>query len=95
MKETRFTYPEVGLIGGTRALFGLGLGLLMGSRLSDSQRKTAGWTLLLVGAASALPLVLTVLSRSHELTPADRAPPDDDADAESDLNTNLQSAAGA
>jgi hypothetical protein len=60
MKETRVTFPELALIAGTRAAAGAGLGLLLSNRLSDSQRRAAGWALLLVGAVSTIPLVLEV-----------------------------------
>ncbi|MHB1426607.1 MAG: hypothetical protein ACYC3I_25885 [Gemmataceae bacterium] len=60
MKETRITFPELALIAGTRAAAGAGLGLLLADRLSESQRRAVGWTLLLVGALSTVPLALEV-----------------------------------
>ncbi len=45
MRETKLTLPEVGIIGGTRGLLGAGVALLLADRVSDSQRKTVGWTL--------------------------------------------------
>jgi len=62
MKETRVTLPELALIAGTRVAAGAGLGLLLSNRLSESQRRAAGWTLLLVGALSTIPLALEVYS---------------------------------
>jgi hypothetical protein len=61
MRETRLSLPELGLVAGTRAVLGVGLGLLLADRLSADQRKAAGWALFLVGAATTIPLALEVL----------------------------------
>lgn len=71
MKETRITLPELALIAGTRAAAGAGLGLLLANRLSESQRRAVGWTLLLVGALSTVPLALEVFGRRGNATPAE------------------------
>ncbi|HET6881275.1 MAG TPA: hypothetical protein VFI31_14030, partial [Pirellulales bacterium] len=63
MRETRLTLPEVGLIAGTRGMLGAGIGLLLANRLSGEQRKTAGWTLVAVGALTTVPLVLQVMGK--------------------------------
>src|SRR5437667_12391863 len=60
MKETQITFPELVLIAGTRAAAGAGLGLLLADRLSAEQRRAVGWTLLLVGALTTIPLALEV-----------------------------------
>ncbi len=64
MKERSVTLPEIGLIGGTRALLGAGVALLLADKLNDDQRKAIGWTLLLVGAISTVPLAINVLGRN-------------------------------
>jgi uncharacterized membrane protein YfcA len=61
MTEHRVTFPELALIAGTRAMLGAGLGLLLADRLPEAQRKAVGWTLLLVGAVTTIPLALEVL----------------------------------
>ena len=61
MRETRVTLPELALIGGTRAALGTGLGLLLADRLSAEQRRAVGWTLLLIGAITTIPLAIEVL----------------------------------
>ena len=66
MKERSVTLPEIGLIGGTRALLGAGIALLFADKLNDDQRKAIGWTLLLVGAISTVPLAINVLGRSDK-----------------------------
>jgi len=60
MRETRVTIPELALIAGTRAALGGGLGLLLADRLPNDQRRAVGWTLLLVGIFSTVPLALEV-----------------------------------
>ena len=52
MHEHNISLPELALVGGTRAILGLGLGLLLADRLTDEQRRAVGWALFLVGALS-------------------------------------------
>jgi hypothetical protein len=63
MKTTELTLPELALIAGTRALLGAGLGLLLADRLNEDQRKAAGWTMFLIGAATTIPLAINVLTK--------------------------------
>jgi len=63
MKQIRLTLPELSLIAGTRAALGVGIALLFADRLSDRQRKTAGWALFLTGVVSTIPLGKLVLDR--------------------------------
>jgi uncharacterized membrane protein YfcA len=65
MRELRVSLPELSLIGGTRAIAGAGIGLLLASQLPDSQRKAVGWTLLLIGALTTIPLAMEVLGHSR------------------------------
>jgi hypothetical protein len=62
------TVPELGLIAGTRVALGVGIGLLLSSRLSRDQRLGAGWALVAFGALTTFPLAAEVLLR-HEPTP--------------------------
>jgi len=66
MKKTKLTFPEIGMIAGTRGLLGAGVGLLLADKLNDDQRRAIGWTLLIIGAVSTIPLALNVLSKSDE-----------------------------
>ena len=68
MNRTPLSVPEIGLIAGTRAMFGAGLGLLLADRLSDEHRRAVGWTLLAVGAITTIPIVAGVL---HGMTDED------------------------
>ena len=65
MKETHLTIPEVGMIAGSRVALGIGIGLLLSQKLSESQRRAVGFTLLAVGVLSTIPLVADVLSKSE------------------------------
>ena len=69
MRETQVTLPELALIAGTRAALGAGLGLLLADRLPDGQRRAVGWTLLLIGAVSTVPLAIEVLGKSRPAVP--------------------------
>jgi uncharacterized membrane protein YfcA len=70
MRELQLTLPELAIVAGTRAILGAGLGLLLADRLPDSQRKSVGWTLFLIGAVITLPLALEALGKAHDTTPS-------------------------
>ncbi len=61
--ERALTLPEIGLIAGTRVALGAGLGLLIADKLSRDARKGAGWALLAFGAATTVPLMMSVLHK--------------------------------
>lgn len=61
MIRRNVSFPELGLIAGTRAALGAGIGLLLADRLNDDQRRATGWTLLAVGVLSTIPLAVEVL----------------------------------
>jgi len=61
MKTHELTIPTIAVIGGTRGMFGAGLALLLGHRLTREHRKTLGWTLFTIGAVTTLPIVRHVL----------------------------------
>jgi hypothetical protein len=63
MKKAELTLPEIALIAGTRGMLGAGAGLLLADRLNDDQRKAIGWTLLVIGAISTIPLAIEVLNK--------------------------------
>jgi hypothetical protein len=63
MREVNLPLPELGLIAGTRAALGVGVGLLFAGRLSPQQRAAAGWALVAVGALTTIPLAADVLGR--------------------------------
>lgn len=74
MFQRTLTAPEIGLIAGTRMAFGIGVGLLISSRLSRDQCRAAGWALAVVGGLTTIPLMAQVITgkrdRARELMPA-------------------------
>jgi hypothetical protein len=62
MKKTELALTELGLIAGTRAMLGAGAGLLLADKLTNESRKAVGWTLLLIGLVSTIPLAANIFS---------------------------------
>jgi hypothetical protein len=58
MKEITLRVPDIMLLAGTRVALGVGVGLLVASRLNERARRGAGWALLAVGALTTVPIVL-------------------------------------
>jgi len=69
MREHELTIPEIGLIGVTRVALGVGIGLLLSSQLSRSQRRTTGLALVLFGGLTTIPLALGILSKKPKRLP--------------------------
>jgi hypothetical protein len=54
------------ILGGTRVALGVGIGLLMGRRLNQSQREGAGFALVAVGALTTIPIVMNILGKRSD-----------------------------
>lgn len=65
MKKPNVTFPLLALVGITRGLAGIGIGLLLASRLHKRTRRQLGEVLLVVGAASTVPLAITIIRRTR------------------------------
>jgi hypothetical protein len=65
MSQTNITLPELALVAGTRVLLGAGLGLLLADHFPADQRKGVGWTMLLVGLVTTVPLAFEVLGNNR------------------------------
>ena len=63
MKATCISIPELALIAGTRAALGAGIALIVGDQLTKEQKKAVGWTLLLVGVVTTIPLLADVIGK--------------------------------
>jgi hypothetical protein len=60
MKKHALTFPQIGLVAGTRVMLGAGIAMLLSEKLSAEQRRAIGWTLVAVGALTTIPLALQV-----------------------------------
>lgn len=69
MRETRITMRDLLLIGATRGMMGLGIGLLIAGRFRRARRRAVGGTLLAIGALSTIPLALEVLGQRRMQEP--------------------------
>ncbi len=58
MKTIELKLPEIGLLAMTRAALGVGLGLLLSSKLDERQRRAAGVALVLLGALTTVPFAV-------------------------------------
>jgi hypothetical protein len=71
MRQTTLPLAELALVVGTRAAAGLGLGLLLADHVPVPARRAIGWTLVLVGLFSTVPLAISVFEHSRSARPAD------------------------
>jgi hypothetical protein len=60
MNKLALSVPTLGFVVGTRVALAVGVGLLLSSRLSDSQRRAAGVTLVAIGVATTIPAAMAV-----------------------------------
>ena len=63
MREIRIPIPEIGIIAGTRAALGMGIGLLLADQLTREQRRAAGLALIAVGVVTTFPLIADIWGR--------------------------------
>lgn len=66
MKNIVVSLPTFGFVVMTRALLGVGIGLLLSERFTDEQRRSIGLTLVIVGAATTIPAAMAVFGASRE-----------------------------
>ena len=72
MSTVSLPLPELAAIGGTRALLGIGVGLLLSEYLTHEQRRATGWALLGIGVLSTIPLGYDIWSRTNGQMPMNR-----------------------
>jgi len=65
MRIIALDIPTFGFIVSTRALIGVGIGLLLAERLPTPQRRTAGAVMLAVGALATIPAVRAIRHSFH------------------------------
>jgi hypothetical protein len=66
MKNIVLNVPTFGFVVMTRALLGVGIGLLLSERLPAERRQAIGLTLLMVGAATTIPAAMAVFGGRSE-----------------------------
>jgi hypothetical protein len=64
-KVKSLTIAEIALIAATRGLIGFGAGLLLANRINQERRKVVGWSLLLGGLVSTIPIALHVFGNAN------------------------------
>ena len=63
MKTIKVTLPEAALVVVTRAIAGVGIGLLLANQLIAPERRRLGIALLAVGGLSTIPLAMRLVPR--------------------------------
>ena len=58
LKVKSLSLPEIAIFAATRGVIGLGAGLLLADKFRKPNRKTIGWSLLLSGIASTVPIAM-------------------------------------
>ena len=66
MKTLTLNFPTFGFVVATRALLGVGIGLLLSERLPAERRRAIGLTLVSIGAATTVPAIAAVLRARSE-----------------------------
>jgi hypothetical protein len=66
MRNVELSIPKLATIAATRGMLGFGAGLLSASLLPRRERRTLGWTLLVVGAISTIPLALSIFATRRD-----------------------------
>ena len=62
-KQITVSLPEAATVAATRAIAGVGIGLLLGNQLIAPERKKLGLCLLALGALSTIPLAMRLVPR--------------------------------
>ena len=61
MKTLALNLPTFGFVVATRAMLGVGIGLLLSERLPAERRRALGLTFVGIGAATTVPAIAAVL----------------------------------
>ena len=71
MRPFEITFPKLAFVAATRALGGIGIGLLLAGQMSPRQRRKVGLTLLSIGAVTTIPIAARVIAANRERLLAD------------------------
>lgn len=61
MMQVLLNVPTLGFVVATRAALGVGIGLLLSSRIPESRRRSVALALIGVGAATTVPAAMAVV----------------------------------
>ena len=67
-KSLHVSFPELVFVAGTRAIIGLGAGLLLANAMSRSTRKAIGLPLFLGGLLTTIPIAMHIFGVKDETT---------------------------
>ena len=62
MNKLVLSLPTFGFVVGTRAALGVGIGLLLSGKMTESHRRAVGVTLVAIGVATTIPAAMAVFS---------------------------------
>jgi len=65
-KDVNLNFPTFGFIVATRAVLGVGIGLLIADRFPEPQRRLVGTMLVGVGLATTIPAAMAVFGLNEE-----------------------------
>jgi hypothetical protein len=66
MKTLELDLPVFGFVVSTRVALGVGIGLLLSSRIPEERRRAVGLALVGIGAATTIPALLAVRRGVHQ-----------------------------
>ena len=66
MRTVELKMPVLAFVVATRAALGAGVGLLLAGRLTDTQRRQVGLTLVALGAATTIPAAIAVITHRRD-----------------------------
>ena len=65
MDKLVLSLSTLGFVVGTRAALGVGIGLLLSSKMTRSQRQAVGVTLVAIGVATTIPAAMAVFQNQR------------------------------
>lgn len=84
MRELRTPLPLLFAIAATRGMLGIGIGMLLSERIALRNRRKVGIALAAIGAATTIPLALTLRKNQRAVAPTVANVPQSGADKQSE-----------
>ena len=84
MRKLETPLPLLFAIAATRGLLGIGIGMLLSERIGRKHRRNVGIALAAIGAATTIPLALTLRRNQRAQAPTVANVPQSGADRESE-----------